>query len=136
MADKEESKQQEATPSGADDAAASTPHGRLPSLRPSKDFTLGGKQKTQFMPTVPIKRNKKEPKSEAARVVDGAADAVDEAAVERAVVISAGMGGGGGGGGGGMPGSAGAAMIDLDTAISDGTAKFSADLSNEGRIDG
>ncbi|RKP23211.1 hypothetical protein SYNPS1DRAFT_31078, partial [Syncephalis pseudoplumigaleata] len=49
-------------------------------------------------------------------------------AASRSSRISAGMGGGGGGGGGGMPGTAGAAMIDLDTAISDGTAKFSADL--------
>ncbi|RKP07865.1 RNA polymerase III RPC4-domain-containing protein [Thamnocephalis sphaerospora] len=39
---------------------AGTPAGRLPPLRPGKDYTLGGKQKTKFMPTVPTKRNKKE----------------------------------------------------------------------------
>ncbi|KAI8056855.1 RNA polymerase III RPC4-domain-containing protein [Syncephalis plumigaleata] len=62
MADKKDtSKQKDAASSEPGDAGTSTPQGRLPSLRPSKDFTLGGKQKTQFMPTVPTKRNKKEP---------------------------------------------------------------------------
>jgi hypothetical protein len=52
MTDKEDtSKQKDAVSGESGDSTMSTPQGRLPSLRPSKDFTLGGKQKVKYINT-------------------------------------------------------------------------------------